>query len=154
MKYDFPGNIRELKNIIEHALIRSGGAVIQPEHLHFVDAGNGRGDHPTDIETERPASASAEFRVAESKVILRAQKRSSVNEGADQDRESVTDEERILAYLKEHSSISNTECRELLDVDRYRANYLLDKLYRYKLVVREGEFRWLRYMLADDDQRG
>ena len=33
--YDFPGNVRELKNIIERALIESGGAVIQPHHLHF-----------------------------------------------------------------------------------------------------------------------
>ena len=35
--YHFPGNVRELKNIIEHALILSRGADIQPEHLHFID---------------------------------------------------------------------------------------------------------------------
>lgn len=35
--YHFPGNVRELKNIIEHALLRSEGAIIQPHHLHFVD---------------------------------------------------------------------------------------------------------------------
>ncbi len=34
--YDFPGNVRELKNIIERALIHSRGADIQPEHLQFV----------------------------------------------------------------------------------------------------------------------
>jgi DNA-binding NtrC family response regulator len=34
--YDFPGNIRELKNIIERALIESGGEVIRPEHLHLM----------------------------------------------------------------------------------------------------------------------
>ena len=33
--YALPGNVRELRNIIEHALIVSEGAVIQPEHLHF-----------------------------------------------------------------------------------------------------------------------
>jgi DNA-binding NtrC family response regulator len=32
--YDFPGNVRELKNIIERALIESGGTEIQPQHLH------------------------------------------------------------------------------------------------------------------------
>lgn len=34
--YDFPGNVRELKNIIERALIHSRGADIQPEHLQFA----------------------------------------------------------------------------------------------------------------------
>ena len=33
--YTFPGNVRELRNVIEHALIVSEGAAIQPEHLHF-----------------------------------------------------------------------------------------------------------------------
>ena len=36
--YDFPGNVRELKNIIERAVIHSRGADIQPEHLQFVSA--------------------------------------------------------------------------------------------------------------------
>jgi DNA-binding NtrC family response regulator len=33
--YPYPGNIRELKNIIERALIQSGGETILPEHLHL-----------------------------------------------------------------------------------------------------------------------
>ena len=33
--YDFPGNVRELMNIIESALIVSEGAAIQPKHLRF-----------------------------------------------------------------------------------------------------------------------
>jgi len=34
--YDFPGNVRELRNIIERALIESSGAAIQPSHLHLL----------------------------------------------------------------------------------------------------------------------
>jgi len=34
--YNFLGNVRELKNIIEGALIESDGAEIQPKHLRFV----------------------------------------------------------------------------------------------------------------------
>ena len=34
--YAFPGNVRELRNIIEGALIVSEGAAIQPEHLRFL----------------------------------------------------------------------------------------------------------------------
>jgi DNA-binding NtrC family response regulator len=33
--YDFPGNVREFKNIIERALIESGGGVIEPAHLRL-----------------------------------------------------------------------------------------------------------------------
>ena len=33
MAYDFPGNIRELQNIIEYAFILCPGGLIQPEHL-------------------------------------------------------------------------------------------------------------------------
>ncbi len=33
--YAFPGNVRELRNVIEGALIVSEGAAIQPEYLHF-----------------------------------------------------------------------------------------------------------------------
>ncbi len=37
--YAYPGNIRELKNIIERALIQSGGETILPEHLHLQPGG-------------------------------------------------------------------------------------------------------------------
>lgn len=33
--YPFPGNVRELIHIIEHAVIVSDGEAIQPKHLHF-----------------------------------------------------------------------------------------------------------------------
>ena len=36
--YAFPGNVRELKNIVERALIESRGLEIQAHHLHFLAA--------------------------------------------------------------------------------------------------------------------
>ena len=33
--HDYPGNVRELKNIIERALIMSAGREIRPDHLQF-----------------------------------------------------------------------------------------------------------------------
>ncbi|MHC1769126.1 MAG: sigma-54-dependent transcriptional regulator [Verrucomicrobiia bacterium] len=33
--YSYPGNVRELKNLVERALMASGGATIQSEHLRF-----------------------------------------------------------------------------------------------------------------------
>ena len=48
--YDFPGNVRELKNVIERALIESGGEGIRPHHLHFLP-GRGGG-----VSTDPPES--------------------------------------------------------------------------------------------------
>jgi DNA-binding NtrC family response regulator len=33
-RYSFPGNVRELKNVIERALIESGGSRVQMQHIH------------------------------------------------------------------------------------------------------------------------
>ncbi|CAN0485859.1 unnamed protein product, partial [Discosporangium mesarthrocarpum] len=38
-EYDYPGNVRELKNVVERAMIESGGEQIAPRHLHLGIAG-------------------------------------------------------------------------------------------------------------------
>jgi DNA-binding NtrC family response regulator len=35
--YSFPGNVRELKNVIERALIESGGDAIKRSHIHLLE---------------------------------------------------------------------------------------------------------------------
>ncbi|NKB68936.1 MAG: response regulator [Candidatus Latescibacteria bacterium] len=131
LNYDFPGNVRELKNIIENALIRSPNADIYPQHLHFLTAGTTEAEKGKDrqILTER--------------VVKRAQSHDS---GADAN--SSTDEEKILSYLGEHDSINNSECCDLLSVEHTRASYLLQKMHRYGLLSCEGQRRWTRYRLT------
>jgi ATP-dependent DNA helicase RecG len=57
------------------------------------------------------------------------------------------DKEKILAYIREHGIINNTECRDLLQVDLQRASYLLKKLATDGILKREGTRRWARYHL-------
>ncbi len=48
--YPFPGNIRELKNLVERALIECEGAMIEPEHLRFLSGG-------ASVRTQTPPAA-------------------------------------------------------------------------------------------------
>ena len=58
------------------------------------------------------------------------------------------DEDKIIAYVREHGSIDNTQCRELLNVDIQRASYLLKRLAGKGFLKREGGRRWACYRLS------
>jgi predicted HTH transcriptional regulator len=58
-----------------------------------------------------------------------------------------TDEEEILAYVREHGSINNAECRRLLGVEDKRAWYLLNKLCNLDRLQQIGKGCWSRYTL-------
>ncbi len=45
-QHDFPGNVRELRNIIERAVIESQHGQVGPEHLHLPAAGTGQVAEP------------------------------------------------------------------------------------------------------------
>jgi len=58
-----------------------------------------------------------------------------------------TDVEKIMAFVREHRSISNTECRTLLDVNAARALYLLTRLRQSGQLRAVGKHRATRYVL-------
>jgi DNA-binding NtrC family response regulator len=118
--YHFPGNIRELKNLIEHALISSGGALIQPQHFHFAAQ--------PPLETTSIPSTVKNTGI-QTEPTLR-----------------VSDEEKIIAYVREHGYIKNAQCRQLLNSDYHRTSYLLKKMSKEEKLVREGERRGSYYI--------
>ena len=70
LNYDYPGNVRELENILEHALIISREVIIQPDHLpDYV-----RHDQPS-IGEPRPAPPAAAAHNREYQRILAALKK-------------------------------------------------------------------------------
>jgi DNA-binding NtrC family response regulator len=126
MAYDYPGNVRELKNIVERSLIESGGAPIQAEHLHFLS-------HPWNWAREGGLPAGTTSPVP--------------REGAPAQVLAPSDEQRIIAYVQQHGSINNTECRQLLSVGMHRASYLLSKLHQRGQLQQESGRRWAQYRL-------
>ena len=116
--YHFPGNIRELRNMIEYALISSRGAPITRQHLHFISPSSvPEASVPTPTPPPPPATGDS-------------------------------DEQRILDYLAEHQQINNAQAQALLQVPHSRASYLLKKLLREKQIEKHGERRWSHYRLA------
>ena len=95
--YAFPGNIRELKNIVERALIESGGDPIGPEHLHFfhiaraaaAGAGGAAADEPLPLNL-----------VQAEKVLIRQALEQTGNNIAATARLLGTNRQRIYRFLR------------------------------------------------------
>ena len=153
--YHFPGNIRELKNLLEHALISCGGAPIQPQHFHFIESARAASTpvattHQV-IETVSlpPQTGST---VQNSQAGVQAENHSpKIPPNIIPKGELSIEEETILAYVREYSSITNTQCRQLLNLDYHRASYILKRMIKEGKLVREGERRGAYYRQPDGE---
>ena len=56
-------------------------------------------------------------------------------------------EAKIIEYLKNHGTITNAECRGILQADVHHTSYFLKKMTEKGLIKREGRHRWTRYRL-------
>jgi DNA-binding NtrC family response regulator len=119
-RHPFPGNVRELKNLVERALIESGGGDITPAHLRFVSFQSAGAPPAPSVPAAPPSQDSAL--------------------GGPQI-------DQIIAYVREQGSINNAQCRELLAVGLQHACYLLRKAHAAGLLQRTGSGRWTRYQL-------
>jgi len=87
LRYRYPGNVRELRNVIEYAVNISRGGVVEPEHLppqvaaqesplspsraSVMPAGEGADDAPGELKPQVPENAKS-WREIEKKKILAA----------------------------------------------------------------------------------
>lgn len=69
-RYEFPGNVRELENILEHALIMCKEPVIQPHHLPSYLLG---------LEQELEAATDTKMREVETRTILQVLRKHNGN---------------------------------------------------------------------------
>jgi transcriptional regulator with GAF, ATPase, and Fis domain len=67
----FPGNIRELKNIVERALIESAGGEILPGHLHFIQSAGRVTDTVEPVFAAAPAEEMPLNLVEAEKILMR-----------------------------------------------------------------------------------
>lgn len=139
-RYHYPGNVRELKNIIEYALIASRGGAIEVRHLHFLDAPESLAGH-ANVRGARPASLNStpNHIAAEPSPGGIAEAESG---GADH-----SDEEQILACIRTQGRIDNAAVQTLLGVNHGRASYLLKKLHKEGRLTKQGVRRWSYYTL-------
>ncbi len=125
--YDFPGNVRELRNLIEFALIASRGQPIGVEHLHFLGPlAAPPGDAP-------PAGLP---------------ERQTVRAPAVTGGWAERDEEALLHLARRAGRVDNASVQAALRVDHGRASYLLKKLHRDGRLRKHGDRRWSHYTPA------
>lgn len=127
LNYDYPGNIRELKNIMERAVIESRSTMILPKHLHFFSYGQNVESTPV-MEVPPPVEASSSNKWPDH--LSRVEK-------------------AILDYIAAHGSIRNAECRNELKINIDQAYYLLNQLEKAGLIRKIGQSRGTRYILEN-----
>ncbi len=84
MAYDFPGNVRELKNVMERALIKARGEAIGPEHLVLGQpvAGASAESAESAVFSDLPLNLERALEWAEEEVVRRALAESDDNVSA------------------------------------------------------------------------
>ena len=70
-----------------------------------------------------------------------------LRDSADESTRDQSIEDRVLDFVRQKGSITNSECQSLLGLDSPRAFRLLDKMVRTGLLRPERARRWRRYVL-------
>ena len=133
VRYHFPGNIRELRNIIERGLVFARGEAMLPEHLPPEVAGAVGGAPPDAVGSDRSGSglAPAEFSGGASDVSGTPAQPGSVHEALGTDGEPLPlseVEKRHIHFVLEHVGGNKLRAASLLGISR---TTLYEKLKAY-----------------------
>jgi two-component system, NtrC family, response regulator AtoC len=136
-KYPFPGNVRELENVLERAAIHCRGDIIEPSHLAFGGARSasfeGLGTAPPTGQAGGPGSpTTAAAAAAQAPVSSRGTEHGSVADGTAQrinlDNKLEDMERRELIAALERCQGNKAEVARVLGVQRTTLYYRLRKL--------------------------
>jgi len=130
MEYSYPGNVRELKNIMERAVIEAASKEIEPAHLHFFSFPQSTESTPLAPVPEKTESSPKAPAPSWPDHLSR-------------------EEKAILTYIAEFGSIRNSECRNELNINIDQAYYLLNQLEKSGWIQKVGQSRGTRYILPN-----
>ena len=102
--YDFPGNVRELKNIVERALIESGGGELRPGHLHLFPPPGAFPEDPARSPEDAAAELPLDLETAEKLLIRRALEQTQGNIAAAA-RLLGTNRPRIYRFIEQEGKV-------------------------------------------------
>ncbi len=125
LQHHYTGHVRELRNLIEYALIKSGGNSIEPQHLNLPSR------TAVTLQDNSPLTKEAIAPL--------------IMPSIEQSAEELT----IVSYLKQGEVINNSQCQQLLNCSHQRASYLLKKLLKAGDIEKQGQRRWAVYKLAE-----
>lgn len=148
-QYHFPGNVRELKNLMEYALIASRGKTISRAHLHFMEP----------FKDNLVESISANFTPAPAstptlETTSQAVSTTTISSPPPQAPPAIpanSHEALIIEHVENHGRIDNTQAQKVLGVDHTRASYLLKKLHKEGQLIKKGQRRWTYYTIANSE---
>jgi diguanylate cyclase (GGDEF)-like protein len=130
-RHSFPGNVRELRNMVERAVVGAKGDRITPGDLSFGQSARVTAT-PAPARTPTPAPAPSAGRVA-----------------ADVPSDLSPRGRRLLTLLRRRGTMTNSEWSKQAGISSRTGLRDFDELLDRGLIVREGKRRGARYRPAD-----